>query len=337
MVMDTDFIEKRVAEMTNKFNLGVDQAKVQLLNLVEENFDPEKSGSYTKKINKFFDEKKNEFMKEFKITLKEVQDNKAQISNEIDKSFNPDIKSSHLSKLISSIDDFENRMKNSFDLKKEGSISHQLKNLIEKNFSDDGNFIKVIDKKLSFDNPDSTVNLLQKNILNELKELKNEFIAIKTAAETEKIMKEKSPAKGMDFEDQLISMLEEYASINGDVVDDLTKNAGNIKGCKKGDINYTIKSINKVIAIEAKNRADNAPPKKILSGMEEIKINRSADFVIYLTANPEQLHKQISDFQIYDDDKLVTHFGLWHVALKVVISILKLENSELDGIDKNAV
>lgn len=167
--------------------------------------------------------------------------------------------------------------------------------------------------------------------------MKNEFIAIKTAAETEKIMKEKSPAKGMDFEDQLISMLEEYASINGDVVDDLTKNAGNIKGCKKGDINYTIKSINKVIAIEAKNRADNAPPKKILSGMEEIKINRSADFVIYLTANPEQLHKQISDFQIYDDDKLVTHFGLWHVALKVVISILKLENSELDGIDKNAV
>src|SRR5690606_427688 len=168
MVMDTDFIEKRVAEMTNKFNLGVDQAKVQLLNLVEENFDPEKSGSYTKKINKFFDEKKNEFMKEFKITLKEVQDNKAQISNEIDKSFNPDIKSSHLSKLISSIEDFENRMKNNFDLKKEGSISHQLKDLIEKNFSDDGNFIKIIDKKLSFDNPDSTVNHLQKNILNEL-------------------------------------------------------------------------------------------------------------------------------------------------------------------------
>src|SRR5690606_14084788 len=152
MVMDTDFIDKRVSEMTNKFNLGVDQAKVQLLNLVEENFDPEKSDSYTKKINKFFDDKKNEFLKEFKTTLKEVQTNKEQISDKIDKSFNPDIKSSHLSKLISSIDDFENRMKNSFDLKKEGSISHQLKNLIEKNFSDDGNFIKVIDKKLSFDN-----------------------------------------------------------------------------------------------------------------------------------------------------------------------------------------
>lgn len=132
MVMDTDFIDKRVSEMTNKFNLGVDQAKVQLLNLVEENFDPEKSDSYTKKINKFFDDKKNEFLKEFKTTLKEVQTNKEQISDKIDKSFNPDIKSSHLSKLISSIDDFENRMKNSFDLKKEGSISHQLKNLLKR-------------------------------------------------------------------------------------------------------------------------------------------------------------------------------------------------------------
>src|SRR5690606_6153224 len=125
------------------------------------------------------------------------------------------------------------------------------------------------------------------------KALKSEFMSIKTASETEKIMKEKSPAKGIDFEDQLLSMLEEYASINGDLVEDLTKSSGYIKGCKKGDINYTIKSTNKVIAIEAKNRTDSATPVKIISDMEAAKINRNADFVIYLTASPEQLHKQI--------------------------------------------
>jgi hypothetical protein len=71
--------------------------------------------------------------------------------------------------------------------------------------------------------------------------------------------------------------------------------------------------------------------------MDEAKTNRNADFVIYLAASEDQLHKQIGDFQIYDNDKLVTHAGLWQVALKVVISLLKLENTELDGIDRNAV
>ena len=132
-------------------------------------------------------------------------------------------------------------------------------------------------------------------------------------------------------------MLEGFASINGDLVEDLTKSTGNIKGCKKGDINYTVKSINKVIAIEAKNRNDSTPPKKIIEDMQKVKVNRNADFVIYMFASENQLHKQIGDFQLYDNDKLVTHFALWQVALKVIIAIMKMENSELDGIDKNAV
>ena len=92
MMMDTDFIDKRVIEMTNKFNMGIDQSKEQIIKLVEENFDPDKSTSYTKKINKFFDDKKTEFLGEFKSALKEIQTNKEQISDKIDKSFNPDIK-----------------------------------------------------------------------------------------------------------------------------------------------------------------------------------------------------------------------------------------------------
>ncbi len=95
--------------------------------------------------------------------------------------------------------------------------------------------------------------------------------------------------------------------------------------------------MNKTIAIEARNRTSAATPKNLISEMDEAKINRNADFVIYLVALEDQLHKQVADFQIYDRDKLVTHFGLWHVALKVVISLLKLEYAELDGIDKNAV
>ena len=337
MMMDTDFIERRVNELTNKFDLGINQAKTQILSLVDENFDPEKSSSYTKKINGFFEDKKKEFLNEFKTALHEVQTNKDQIADKIDKSFNPDVKTSHLSKLICSIADFENRIKNNFDLKKEGSISHQLKSLIEKNLGAEGDFIKVINRQFSFDNEKSTINLLQKNILREIKELKEELVSIKSAAETEKAVKDKSPMKGAEFEDELLTRLEEFAAVYGDLVEDLTKVSGEIKGCKKGDFNYTIKSLNKTIVIEARNRSNAASPKNLISEMEEAKENRNADFVIYMVASEDQLHKQIADFQVYDRDKLVTHFGLWHVALKVVIALLKLESAELDGIDKHAV
>lgn len=48
------------------------------------------------------------------------------------------------------------------------------------------------------------------------------------------------------------------------------------------------------------------------------------------------MHKQIGQWQEYDNDKIITHFPIWQVALKVAISRLKLDNAEIDGIDKIA-
>ncbi len=60
------------------------------------------------------------------------------------------------------------------------------------------------------------------------------MVSIKSATDTEKAVKDKSPMKGTDFEDELLSLLEEYASINGDIVEDLTKKSAILKGAKKG-------------------------------------------------------------------------------------------------------
>jgi len=149
-------------------------------------------------------------------------------------------------------------------------------------------------------------------------------------------MIDKAPQKGFDFEDQLLMQLESFASVNGDIVEDLTKSTGSTLKSKKGDFNYRVNSLKKVIAIEAKNRDTIATPATLVKEMELTKSNRNADYVIYITANENQLHKQIGQWQEYDNDKMVTHLGLWQVALKVAIARMKLENAEIEGVDRNA-
>ncbi len=332
MVMDTDYIDLKVKSMTDNFSDGVDNVKDKILSLVDTNFDPAKTGSYTNKINEFFDQKKEEFIKIVQNSLNQVAD----VKKRLDDNFNPEMTTSHLHKVIEAVSNFEKEIEQKFDMKIDGSISNQLQKMISDNFGSDGVLMKAIEKKLSFDNPESTVQLLQSNILKEIRELKDQLLSAKSASEAEEAAAQKSIQKGYDFEDLLFEKLEEFASINGDIVEDVSKVAGDVSRSKKGDFNYKIKSLNKTIAIEAKNRKAPATPTSLISSMDETKTNRKADYVIHFAENESQLHKQIGLFQEYDNDKLVTHFGLWEIAIKVAISRVRLENAEIEGIDRLA-
>jgi len=336
MMMDTDYIDLQIKKMTENFLKGVEVTKDEILSLVHDNFDPSNSDSYTNQINQFFQQNKNSFVKSVQQSISELNKSKELLTKSLNDSLNPDLKSSHMAKVVDVISDFESNINQLFDLSRQNSFTSQLKSLLENNLGTNGQFIKLIEKKLSFDNPESTIIQLQKNMQAEFSTIKKEITSIKTAAETEKEMIEKSPQKGFDFEEQLFCQFESFASVNGDIVEDLSKISGSTLKSKKGDFNYTIKSLNKVIAVEAKNRDSITTPSSLLKEMNFTKTNRNADYVIHITANENQLHKQIGQWQEYDNDKIVTHFAFWQVALKVAISRLKLENVEVDGIDKNA-
>ena len=336
MVQETDYFDRRISEMVHDFSLGIDNVKGEILKVVNEKFDPNITNSYTDQINQFFEKKKNEFLREAKDSIKELDNNRMEISKNIDDSFNPEKRTSHISKLMEFINEFNINLSNEFDLNREGSISHDLKKLITQTLSKDGELVKSIDKRFSFDNPDSTIAVLQNNLIQKMDEIMNELVAGKRAIETEEELSEKSPKKGFDFEEILFEKLEEFACKNGDFVEDTSNEIGEVTRSKKGDFLYHINRLNKKISIEAKNKQMETP-KKLLETLDKTKSNRSADYVVYISANENQLHKQVGLFQEYQPDKIVTHFGLWEIALKVAISRIMIESSEVEGVDRNAI
>jgi hypothetical protein len=336
LAVDTDYFDRRVAEMTGDFEKGLETVKSELLRNIEEKFDPTHSNSYTEKIQKFFDEKKEQFERSIQNSLKELTDGKKAISEKIDESFNPELRNSHISKLLEIVDKFQNEIKKDFNIEQEGSITHQMKQLIKTTLGEDGELTKSIDHRLSFDNPQSTVAILQENLLKKLDEIKTEITASKNAAETAQAALEKSTQKGYDFEDTLLDYLEKFARLHGDIVEDVSKVSGEVTRSKKGDFVYSVTSLNKTIAIEARNR-NMQTPAKTLTEMEETILNRKSDCVLYIYADEYQLHKQVGAFQEYPPNKIVTHFGLWEIALKIAISRLTIESATIEGIDRTAV
>lgn len=337
MVMDTDYINLRVKEMTDEFDNGMSLVKQELLSTIENKFDPAKTDSYTERINTFFSTKKEELQSELKASLQNISDSEKALSSRIDQSFDPSLKTSYLSQLLEHIENFGNDIKKRFDISQDGSITYQMKELIQSTLGQDGALLKSLDKRFSFDNPESTIVVLQSNLINKLNEIKQELVASKSAAEAEKAVLDKSVQKGFDFEEILYDNLQEFAQLRGDIVGDVSKATGDAGRSRKGDFVYSVTSLNKKIVIEAKNRARAETPNKILEAMDQSKTNRNADFVIYVAASEDQLHKQVGVFQEYLPDKIVTHFCLWEVALKIAISRLTLNNSELQGFDRHSV
>ncbi len=335
MAVDTDYFDKRISEITLQFEAGLTLMENQILTTIEQKFDPAKSDSYSNQLQKFFESKKSEMENVIQTTKDELVSSKLSITNKINESFDPNIKQSYINQLMEFIETFQKELIKKFDINQVGSVNNQMKEFINKLFSEEGEFAKTLNSKLSFDNPQSTISLLQKNIVNKLDEIKTELVASKSAIDAEKEILDKSTQKGLKFEDTLFAEIEEFAKLRGDIVEDVSNIQGEITGCKKGDFLYTVKSLNKIIVIEAKNQKME-PPSKLLKTLDETKSNRNADYVVYICSDDAQLHKQVGTFQEYVPDKLVTHFGLLEIALKLAISRLMLDTAVIDGIDRAA-
>ncbi|MCB9057816.1 MAG: hypothetical protein H6627_04575 [Calditrichae bacterium] len=332
MVMDTDFLESRVKDMTHGFQENMKLIQSELLNKVDENFDPAQNESYTARINRFFSDKSRDFKDAAEKSIAELIAQQKQVSEKLDSSFNPEKRSSYLSQVMQFVDTFKKDLEKQFDIKQVGSLTHELKEMLLMQFGKDGELLKTVEKRFSLDSSDSFAS----QVFKKLEEIKEEVKAGKSAADAAEQIVQKTTQKGYAFEDRLEAKLEELAALKGDMVENLSTQPGRITGSKKGDFLYTIKAIDKTIAIEAKSRSMGAL-KTVLTDMDLTKENRSADYVIYLTEKEDHLSKQVGLFQEYDEDKLITHFALLEIAIKVASSRLILENNEIEGIDRNAV
>lgn len=330
--MDTDYFDRRVVEMTDEFKRALVTVKTDLLQTVENKFDPNKADSYTKQINRFFEEKMDNFERTQKNAQQELENSAKDVAEKMNKSLNPDIRTSYLGRLQDIIEQFRSQIQNDFNIESEGSITHDLKRLLQETVGEDGQLMKVINRRLSFDNPDSVFSVLRNDLISKLNAIEHEIATIKGA---QSVMA-KSTQKGGKFEDVLFEVLETFAQKHSAVVEKTARTAGELLNCMKGDFVISFPVLDKRIVVEAKNGKMNSLPLR-LQEMELSKANRNADYVICIHAEESQLGTQVGLFQEYPTDKIITHIGLLEVAFKMAISRIMLEFETVEGIDKAAI
>lgn len=144
--------------------------------------------------------------------------------------------------------------------------------------------------------------------LHDLKlELREEIISLREALgiqEKEVEIKNKTPLKGADFEDDCYEILSDTARVSGDLVEDVTKQAGKIKGCKKGDQVLTISDCNKKVTFEIKDVAS-ISSNKIQETLTQAIENREAAYGVLVVKNVDSLPKSIGWFHEFGNNMLV--------------------------------
>jgi len=147
--------------------------------------------------------------------------------------------------------------------------------------------------------PGSPLHSLRKEILDSLNEMKSK---IAVNEEVQKV-KERTPLKGIEFQEQVGSLLAAIARPLGDEISDLTSTPGRITSSKKGDFTARIGSENLQIVIEAKDSPFRTV-KKIRDEMKEAMENRSAAYGIFVSRAVEGLPDETGWFNEYDNSFL---------------------------------
>jgi len=143
------------------------------------------------------------------------------------------------------VEKFREQINKDFDQEIDGSILNQMKQMIQTKLGDNGKLVKLIDNRLSLNNPNSAVKTLYDDFMKKLEEIKAEIAATKSATDTQKAALEKSTQKGYAFEDLLMEQLEAFAQQRGDLVEDVSIATGEVTRGKKGDFLYRVTSLKK--------------------------------------------------------------------------------------------
>ena len=128
------------------------------------------------------------------------------------------------------------------------------------------------------------------------------------AREATKEVEKKTPLKGYPFEDYCMRTIDEFAHHNGDSVSDTTRNVGDVKRSKKGDIVVDVGgSARVVIEVKDVGKISEDDARRVLD--ESIR-NRRADFGLMVVKNAEAFGRTRKNFlEFASSDKLAVALG----------------------------
>jgi hypothetical protein len=175
-----------------------------------------------------------------------------------------------------------------------------LDRLLDQHLGDDGRLLREV-----FDPNESGTPLyeLRESIEKDFEDLRKEL----ALADQEEEIKQRTPEKGFDFEDQVEDILTESTKHTGDLLNKTAEEPGELDGVKTGDFVLDLNGFSSSIVVEAKDRSYSEPA--VRDEMAEAMENRNADYGLFVSRRRDHLPQKMDWFKEFGKNFLVVSLG----------------------------
>ncbi|WP_135304868.1 V-type ATP synthase subunit I [Haloarcula amylovorans] len=197
----------------------------------------------------------------------------------------------------------------------EGKLQRHLDDAL----GEDGEFVQRLDDELGEDgqrfqealDPDrdgTPINRLKEFLREEVRsELRDEIRELQEKLEREDAaeeMRQQTPLKGEDFEEDLEALLDDLAYGTNNMVEYTGETEGALSGRQIGDFVFTLGDTDQRIVIEAKSEQNYTQP-KIKEELAEAIENRDADYGIFVSECESYVPDKVGYLHEFDNEMLV--------------------------------
>lgn len=314
-----ELVEREFLKLSQRFETALGVVEASLLERVTATFDPDKAASVSGRLTE-------SISRAHSTASQVIAQARSDLEKLIGDSFNPDLATSCVYRIGKLVADTHAELDRAFDPAYEGSHLAKLASLVDSYFGQGGALAELVTAQVA---PVKT------EVLTALQGVRELIVGQAMAAEERR----RSPASGLDFEDEVEAVLCRLASAYGDTVERVGTQAGDAGRSKRGDFVVQLPGGGRFV-VEAKKRSTPLPlrgDRGVLAMLDESMVNRAASFAIAVARDESAFAKEVGAFNDYDDDKVLCRFGeageLLEVAYRWARAALLLGTAKDNGID----
>jgi hypothetical protein len=227
-----------------------------------------------------------------------VRQARQELEQLISDSFNPDLATSCVYRVGKLVADTRADLDRAFDPAYEGSHLARLIELVDSYFAKDGSLADLVAAQIA---------PVKKEVLAAVQGMR-ELVVGQAMAAAER---NKAPASGFDFEDEVEDALCGLARAYGDSVERVGTQPGDAGRSKRGDFVIELPAGQRFV-VEAKKRSTPLPlrgDRGLLAVLDDSMLNRRASFAIAVAKDDGAFAKEVGAFGVYDGTKVLCCIG----------------------------
>lgn len=286
-----EFVEREFLKLQGRFNDGLRTVQDALQQRITSTFDPDQAESVSARLSATISDANV-------ASIDVVRQARGELEKLINDSFNPDLATSCIYRVGKLITDTRADLDRAFDPAYDGSHLARLVGLVDSYFGTDGALRDVIAAQLA---------PIKDELLAAVQGTRELIVGQAMAA----VERDRSPASGYDFEDEVEDVLRRLARAYGDTVERVGAVSGETGRSKQGDFVVQVPGGQRFV-VEAKKRATPLAlrgDRGLLAVLDGSMLNRTAAFAIAVARDEHTFAKEAGAFCDYDGNKVLCRFG----------------------------